>query len=447
MVLNDYRFKIDPIQWHEGMPLAPQHFQLNDHRYQSILSFYALHSGPYRWGVSRMGIDLPALTKGIFRLQHISCVMPDGTLVNYEENSQLPQLEVPLSEVDAAYNDPFMIYLALPVYAPNEPSAAGNTPRYISTAGDVVVDENGSSGEPTRVPRLAPNLYLIVGQVPSSKFISFPIAEIIKEDGRYVQTSYIPPMLSLHRDLLLKRTLDELASALRAKIMYSLERFDASSDNPNQQHIRDILHTLIEGLLPFETLINAEGIPPFNLYMGLVELAARLSRLKVSVPEAPIFNTYQHTNIYGTFRVIIDYVQRIIDKMYDKVQTRTFQKQRGYFGLGLPAVWQSKTLMLGIKRHSTMSTSDAATWIENAIIGSQTYVQSIVDRRIVGTDRRMIEPDERTVISAPSDVMLIEVKVDPEFINLGEVLYVFNPSDTIATRPAEIFHYVTIDDI
>jgi type VI secretion system protein ImpJ len=446
-VIKDYRFKIDPLQWHEGMPLAPQHFQLNDHRYQSLLSFHTLNNGPYHWGVFDMQLDSLALGKGLFKLQKITAIMPDGTVVQYEERDQLPKLEIPLGEVDFKSQSKCAIYLALPSYSPGEPSATGNVPRYISTAGDVVMDENGSFGEPTRVPRLAPNLYLIVGQTPSSKFINFQIAEIAKTDNQYILTTFVPPLLSLSKDSLLKKALNDLALTIRTKILYSLERYDAASDSSSHTHTRDILHTLIEALMPFETIVAAEGVHPFSLYRSLVEVASKISRLKLELNHPPLFNIYDHTNIYGAFKPIIDYINNIIDRMYDKVQTRKFQQKRGFFGLGLPTVWKSKTLILGIRKTTTTSQSDSYNWIENALIGTEKFAQSILDRRIVGAARRIISSDEKSIVSAPNDVVLVEVDIDPQFISFGEVLYVFNPSDGQHNRPTEVYHYVTINDI
>ncbi len=446
-MIKDYRFKTDPIQWHEGMPLAPQHFQLNDHRYQSLFSFHVQNAGPYSWGVFDMHIDALALGKGSFKLKKMSGIMPDGTIVQYEENDQLPKLEIPLGEIDFNQTDSCAIYLALPAYSPGEPSAAGNVPRYISTAGDLVMDENGSFGESTRVPRLAPNLYLIVGQEPSSKFVSFQIAEISKTGGQYIFTTYIPPYLRFPKSLPVRKALEDLALSVRSKVLYSLERYDFASDNPTNVHTREILHTLIEVLMPFETIIAAEGIHPFNVYFSLVTLASKISRLKIDLSHPPLLNIYDHNNIYECFQTTLDYITRIIDKMYDKVQIRNFQKKRGYFGLSLPTIWHSKTLIIGVKKHEEANHATLCGWIENALIGTEKYAQSIIDRRIIGAARRIVSADEKTIISAPNDVVLVEIQIDPQFINLGEVLYVFNPSDAVSSRPADIYHYVTINDI
>jgi predicted component of type VI protein secretion system len=275
------------------------------------------------------------------------------------------------------------------------------------------MDENGSFGESTRVPRLAPNLYLIVGQEPSSKFVSFQIAEISKTGGQYIFTTYIPPYLRFPKSLPVRKALEDLALSVRSKVLYSLERYDFASDNPTNVHTREILHTLIEVLMPFETIIAAEGIHPFNVYFSLVTLASKISRLKIDLSHPPLLNIYDHNNIYECFQTTLDYITRIIDKMYDKVQIRNFQKKRGYFGLSLPTIWHSKTLIIGVKKHEEANHATLCGWIENALIGTEKYAQSIIDRRIIGAARRIVSADEKTIISAPNDVVLVEIQIDP----------------------------------
>lgn len=447
MVVKDYRFKVDPVQWHEGMPLAPQHFQLNDHRYQSILSFFVQNQGPFLWGVSEVDLDLVALAKGVFKIKNISALMPDGMLVQYEDSPHLPKLEIPLAELNFNTKAVHDVYLAVPALSPNNPSAAGETPRYISTPGDLALDENGSFGEPTRVPRLAPNLYLVVGSFPSSKFISFKLAEISKVDGQFVLGDYLPPCLSVLKSHAIKKRLEDLAAAIRSKVTYTLERFDAASDNPVQTRTREIMFTLVEGLLPFELLISQKTLHPFKVYEALVKLAAVLTRLSPNLDQVPLFANYDHENLYEVFMNVVQYIQKIVDKMYDKVQTRSFQQKRGYFGLPLPTIWGSKKLLIGIKRNIEISKAQICDWIENAVIGTEDVLQSVIDKRIVGPHRRIVTPEEKTVVVAPNDVVLVEVDLDQRFIHLGEVLYIFNPSDSKAIRPVEIYQYITIEDL
>jgi hypothetical protein len=100
-----------------------------------------------------------------------------------------------------------------------------------------------------------------------------------------------------------------------------------------------------------------------------------------------------------------------------------------------------------MKKSAETSQATHYNWIENALIGTEKFAQSIIDRRIIGAVRRILSQDEKTIINAPNDVVLVEVQIDPQFISLGEVLYVFNPSDAPSSRPTDIYHYVTINDI
>lgn len=39
-----------PIQWHEGMMLAPQHFQQAASRTEELLHYHLMSANPFHWG-------------------------------------------------------------------------------------------------------------------------------------------------------------------------------------------------------------------------------------------------------------------------------------------------------------------------------------------------------------------------------------------------------------
>jgi len=45
------------IQWHEGMLLAPQHFQQLSIRYEELLHYHLMMISPFHWGIRRLKID------------------------------------------------------------------------------------------------------------------------------------------------------------------------------------------------------------------------------------------------------------------------------------------------------------------------------------------------------------------------------------------------------
>ena len=49
----------EAVLWHEGMLLAPQHFQEAAHRAEALLAYRLAAACPYPWGIARLAIDRP----------------------------------------------------------------------------------------------------------------------------------------------------------------------------------------------------------------------------------------------------------------------------------------------------------------------------------------------------------------------------------------------------
>ena len=71
----------DRIQWHEGMLLSPQHFQLESARVDALIGWHTLTGAPYSWGVKRLKFDLSLLPSGMVRVLELEAILPDGTAV------------------------------------------------------------------------------------------------------------------------------------------------------------------------------------------------------------------------------------------------------------------------------------------------------------------------------------------------------------------------------
>ena len=76
--MNKNTAKYDLIQWHEGMLLAPHHFQNQDARIENLLFFHLSHLCPFFWGVKHLVIDENMLGSGRVRVSRIEGTMPDG---------------------------------------------------------------------------------------------------------------------------------------------------------------------------------------------------------------------------------------------------------------------------------------------------------------------------------------------------------------------------------
>jgi type VI secretion system protein ImpJ len=74
----------DRIQWHEGMLLAPQHFQQESARVDALIGWQALVGQPAAWGVRRLGVDEAHLTCGLLRIGALEAILPNGMAVRYD---------------------------------------------------------------------------------------------------------------------------------------------------------------------------------------------------------------------------------------------------------------------------------------------------------------------------------------------------------------------------
>nr|MDP9121335.1 type VI secretion system baseplate subunit TssK [Acidobacteriota bacterium] len=166
----------DAIQWHEGMLLAPQHFQLLSLREEELLQYHALTISPFHWGVRRLEIDPVLLVEGTFRVTELEAVMPDGLLVFRPDDPSA--LEIDLTAfAEAMKGRPLAVHLAVPARRQGLSPVRGELPRYESFEGPAIADETSGDGD-LRIPRLRPRLCLLAAEVPPQKYVSFPLARV-----------------------------------------------------------------------------------------------------------------------------------------------------------------------------------------------------------------------------------------------------------------------------
>src|ERR1700740_997897 len=92
-MLTDARTIPEAVQWHEGMLLSPQHFQLTARRAEALTGYLLEAAAPFCWGVQRLDIDQGLLLEARFRVVVLEAVLPDGRLVLYPSGGEDPLLE------------------------------------------------------------------------------------------------------------------------------------------------------------------------------------------------------------------------------------------------------------------------------------------------------------------------------------------------------------------
>src|SRR5437764_11076560 len=175
------------IQWHEGMLLAPQHFQWLSLRNETLLQYHASAISPFHWGVRHLEIDRVLLVDGVLRIVELEAVMPDGLVVSHSAG-EVPDLTVDLgARADEMKQRPLMVYLGVTARGRGLAFAE----RYGSSDAGPVSDENTGEGE-LPMPVLKPKLALVVADELPPKYVGFPLAEIAYRNEVFARTASAP---------------------------------------------------------------------------------------------------------------------------------------------------------------------------------------------------------------------------------------------------------------
>lgn len=431
----------EAVQWHEGMLLAPQHFQQSAARAEMLLQYTALLLGPYSWGVRTLDLDTKQLPSGQFRVTELEAIMPDGTVVAHKakDSAELTLDLAPLA--DEARKAPLSVYLTLPARSTAE--VRGSLSRYVSFEGAPVSDLNTGDSE-LRVPRLRPRLGLIAGEEPSRKYVSLPLAKIGFVDEAFTVAAYVPPTVGVALRTPLGDLCSRVVMRLRQKALYLSELMRAPSvmlDMPMITEHRERIHALVAQLPVLEATLSTGVAHPLALFLCLCSIAGQVASLGDSFLP-PVFAPYNHTNPLSSFQEVVDFISRMLDQgIPETYQAYPLTFKDGVYSRMFPAEWVGRRLVLGMRTSVSVTEKEARTWGEECLIGSASVIPSLREKRILGAGREFTERDADLI--AVRGVLLFSVEKNPDFIKPDEVLQVLNFGERgMSHRPQEIVLYV-----
>jgi type VI secretion system protein ImpJ len=422
------------IQWHEGLLLAPQHFQQLAQRQEDALAYHVLAGLPYCWGVRKLDIDVGLLGAGTLRVTELEAIMPDGLIVSHA--SDLPGaelLELSLTPyAERLAQGGLMAFLAI--------EKTGN--RFHSVPGELVTDEHSTS-DPIEIPRLRPNLQLLAGDEPSARYVSFPLVLVVRENEVYKLGNFVPPRIEVSAESMLKKMCIELAVRLREKTVFLAKQTTIPSsrieDRLQYLELRDRLRSIVTLLPYYEAVLETESIHPYPLYVALSALCGPLSLLRAgAVPPAP--TPYRHTDLHATFATLVADIDGMLDAVSQSYRELKMKYEDGVFTHLIEHAWLGERLVIGVRAQSER---DLLAWMEGALIGSDTILGPLREKRVLGAQRMRIERAEELGLDAVAGIALFAIQVDPNFILPDRPLMILNPGEgAAAQRPAEIILYV-----
>lgn len=435
----------DAVLWHEGMLLAPQHFQQADLRGEELLHYRLSAAFPFGWGVRRLHVEPRLLAEGRFRVTELEAVLPDGTVAAIRADRDRP-LEIELADHEEdARRGALTVHLAVPAARAEGEPFAGQLQRHQRVEGAPVPDDNTGDGE-IAIPRLRPRLCLLAGRSTPDKYASLPLARVGFRDGAFIPTGFFPPLLAVSPDAtpsaMLAAVCAGIAARLREKALFFAERLRAAEGRPRDLGTADLhaaVRALVSELPRLDALVSLRGAHPLELYLALCAIAGRLAGLEGRVP--PVFPRYDHTDLRATFEPLRAFCTRALDGLQEAFSAVSFEWRDGVFQTPLASLSaDGRPLLVGV-RGGTLPEAQAVAWMEECRIGSASRMGSLGERRFRGAARRRAAGTGDQQLAAGSGVALFEVAVDPEFVVAGEPLQVAHPEGERRERPAELVLY------
>ncbi|HEX4955274.1 MAG TPA: type VI secretion system baseplate subunit TssK [Thermoanaerobaculia bacterium] len=433
------------IQWHEGMLLAPQHFQQMVLRQDALLAYHAALCSPYHWGVRHLRIDPVYLVDGVVRVLEVEAVMPDGLVVSAQAGEG-PDLAVDLSpQAEAMREKPATVHLAVAAL-----QARGTTPqdgdrsRYESTEDEPVPDLNTGEGE-LRLPRLKPRLRLLVGEEPPAKYVSFPLVRVAYRNETFERVpDFAPPTLRVTLDSPLGKLCVGIAQRLREKAVFLADQVRSPSlamRVPQLLEAKNLTASMVAALPPFEALLYSGQAHPFPLYLALCSLVGSVAAVGKSLLP-PQLEPYDHHRLWATFEQARSFVFQALDEgILQSYTGYPFLYKDGSYLLPLDPEWTGRRLVLGVRGRDGVSEADSVAWVETALVASRPMISVARSKVVTGAERQRIEGEGDLLPSR--GVTLWTLPSESEYLVPGELLEIRNLDDAEGRRrPLEIILYV-----
>ncbi|MGH8386683.1 MAG: type VI secretion system baseplate subunit TssK [Pseudomonas sp.] len=305
----------NPVIWHEGLFVKPQHFQQAARAAEAAVHQRVQSLSDALYGFSELELNNEYLSFGKIAITQARGIMPDGSVFAIPDDLAPP---TPLDIADSsAVNQ--IVFLTLPLRSNGAlevrwPDQYGNS-RYIARR-EEVRDTHSDDGDQVGVDLAVPNLQLMLERSDRSAFTGIALARIKdkRPDGSLVMDEHFyPTSLSLHAVPALHRFLGEAAGLMRERARNLAQRIGS----PGQSGVSDVtdfnlLQTLNRLFPLFQHLARQRQVHPERLYIALVQACGELVTFtdESHLPEE--YPVYQHDKLRESFQILEHTLRRAL---------------------------------------------------------------------------------------------------------------------------------------
>ncbi len=378
-----------PVHWHEGMFLRPQHFQLSTRYALAVSDRGDKWDQYYNWGLRSFELDRNALANYRFVVRNLEARYRDGTQVAIPEDLVLPALDL---KPALSQNGELSILLALPLLQPNR-SNVGLVPgdhfaRFVIDTQTLQDENTGVNAQPIQVRRL--NVKLMTSLQNSAGYELLPLAKLIRADRAEaipeLDESYIPPVLSCDawqplRNSVLEPIYDRIGKKLEflsGQIVSRNITFDSTGQG--DRLLFEQLRSLNEVYAPLGVQLFAQNRHPLETYRTLSEAVGKLAIFDPQRRLPPLPN-YDHDDLASCFWR----VKHLIDNCLDVVVEPDYC-ERPLIGAGLrmqvalESSWLERGKQIFVGVQTALSADECERLLTSGLdmkIGSSTRVDEV----------------------------------------------------------------------
>ncbi len=301
------------VLWHEGMFLAPQHFQQWDRWHEARLTHVARSLQPLAWGITQLGIDRSALANHDFALTSAAGIMPDGLPFVVADANDLPPAR-PIAPLFDAKRDRLGVWLAAPSQRPGAYASSdtgsidGRHTRWRRRQAEVA-DDN-PLGQAREISLADLNLRVLFDGESLDGVSAVKIAEVRRgpTGGFALADEHVPPCLHLGAAPALMSSLRRVTEILVGRAGEIARGRRSRTHGQIEFSVSEVasylmLHTL-NGAIPelMHWLGHAQAHPE-AVYVRLASLAGQLATFSDS-GHAGDLPTYRHDEPMASFQAI-----------------------------------------------------------------------------------------------------------------------------------------------
>lgn len=327
--------KSQPIFWHHGMFLQPQHFQQSEDFVTAQVDFVKQNISPWLWGFTSLDVSAAAVSAKRIEVHQAEFLFSDGTYAKLSENAFVSSRSLEGVEVDP--ETPLTIYLAVRKQSSfsdnvtkisdlNEAHTVKT--RFFTMNNPSKVNDNYIHGDQALTQELSLKLEIVLESEKNNftDYTLIPCAQIALDGENLVLVnSYVPPSLNIQGSKQLHNQLKDLKDELTGRAIQLKNGqtvLGSGAIDANALRYKMSLQALSRFVPRLAHEVATQQLHPWNIYGGLKELAGEMSTFTSDVNilgetsnGEKLLPDYNHDNIAECFTSARQLINQLLNEI------------------------------------------------------------------------------------------------------------------------------------